>query len=61
MKTKTGTFNRAPAFIDPPGPFAPLEEWIVYRDELHRSGIPGIAPYIREADCHIARLLAEQG
>jgi hypothetical protein len=48
--------RKVPALIDPPGPFAPVEEWIEYRNELARSNIPGVAPYIREADREIARL-----
>jgi hypothetical protein len=44
------------ALIDPPERGATLDEWIAHRDDLRRSGIPGIAPFIREADAHIARL-----
>ena len=48
--------NAPPAFIDPPGPFGTLQEWIEFRDSLQRSGIPHIAPFIREANREIARL-----
>jgi hypothetical protein len=50
------TSNICPAFIDPPGEYSPMEGWIKYRDELRRSGIPGIAPFVREAGVMIARL-----
>ena len=43
-----------PAFIDPPGPYATLKEWIDYREELRR--INGLKPFIDEADENIARL-----
>ena len=45
-----------PALIDPPGPYAPLEEWLEYRAELARMDVPGLAPFIREANPYIARL-----
>jgi hypothetical protein len=45
-----------PALIDPPGPYASLQEWLAYRDDLRRSNLPGLAPFIREADANIARL-----
>jgi hypothetical protein len=44
-----------PAFIDPPGPYAPLEEWLEYREPLRRLDVPGLAPFIREATANIAR------
>jgi hypothetical protein len=47
--------SKTPALIDPPGPYAPLEEWINYRDELARSDLPGLAPFIREANANIGR------
>ena len=27
-----------------------FEEWIEYREELRRSDLPGLAPFIRQAD-----------
>jgi hypothetical protein len=48
--------SKCPALIDPPGPYAPLQKWRDYRDELRRSDLPGLAPFIREADATIARL-----
>jgi hypothetical protein len=50
------TVRTPPALIDPPGAFAPLEEWIEFRDQLRQSGIPRIASILRETDRHIARL-----
>ena len=47
---------RCPAFIDPPGPYATLAEWISFRAELARMDVPGLGPFIREADRAIARL-----
>ena len=47
-----------PAFIDPPGPYASVQEWLAFRDELRRSGLPGIAPFIRAASATIARAAA---
>ena len=35
---------------------APLQEWIQFRDQLQRSGIPYLGPIIREAHGEIARL-----
>ena len=46
------------ALIDPPGYFASLQEWLDFRAELRRSGLPGIAPFLRAADAAIARLRA---
>jgi hypothetical protein len=50
----------APAFIDPPGPYASLQEWIDYREELRRMNVPatavGLKPFLDEADDVIARL-----
>jgi hypothetical protein len=48
--------SNCPAFVDEPSPYAPVEEWIEFRDDLLRSGLPGIAPFIREANRAIARL-----
>ena len=49
-----------PAFIDPPGPYATLDEWLVYREELRHMNVPatavGLKPFIDEADENIARL-----
>jgi hypothetical protein len=45
-----------PALIDPPGPYAPLEEGILFRDSLARLDVPGLRPFIREADRNIAHL-----
>jgi hypothetical protein len=46
-----------PAFIDPPGAFASLEEWLRYRADLDALGdVPGIETFKREADAEIARL-----
>jgi hypothetical protein len=49
-----------PAFIDPPGPYATLQEWLDYREELRRMNVPATAvrlkPFIDEADENIARL-----
>jgi hypothetical protein len=50
-----------PAFIDPPGPCAPTQEWRDYRDELRRSDLPGLGPFIREAAANIARLRRATG
>ena len=56
---KAGAFaSRAPALIDPP--FAgSLDDWLKFRaemEELRRSGVPDVAPFIRKADREIARL-----
>jgi hypothetical protein len=48
--------SKCPALIDPPGPYAPLEEWIEYREGLRRMNVPGLAPFIRQAEAMIARL-----
>ena len=49
-----------PALIDPPGPYATLQEWLDYRQELRRMNVPatavGLKPFIDEADENIARL-----
>jgi len=47
-----------PALIDPPGPYAPLSEWLAYRASLNRLKLPGLAPYKAQADRHIKRLRA---
>jgi hypothetical protein len=47
--------SKTPAFIDPPY-YGDLTEWLAYREELLRSDLPGLAPFIREADVNIARL-----
>jgi len=44
------------AFIDPPSPEAPVEEWIEYREGLLQSDAAGLGPFIRQADRMIARL-----
>jgi CopG antitoxin of type II toxin-antitoxin system len=44
-------------FIDPPGPFAPLEEWLTFRAEIAGLGTGSvIEETLREADAQIARL-----
>jgi hypothetical protein len=48
--------SKTPALIDPPGLYASLQEWLDYRDDLRRSNLPGLKPFIREADANIARL-----
>jgi hypothetical protein len=49
-----------PAFVDAPGPYATLKEWLAYREELRRINVPatavGLKPFIDEADENIARL-----
>jgi hypothetical protein len=45
-----------PAFIDPPY-YGTLQEWIAYRDDLRRWNLPGLKPFIREADANIRRLV----
>jgi hypothetical protein len=45
-----------PAFIDPPGPYATLDEWLAYLADLQRLDVPGLRPFIREAEANIARL-----
>ena len=59
-KMRPTTFVGTPAaLIDPPSElYSSLDEWLQYRDDLRQSGIPGIAPFIREADVVIARLRA---
>jgi hypothetical protein len=53
------SFNRPPpAFIDPPGPFASLEEWESFRVDLEqaqRNGLPHLGRLLREAAREIAR------
>jgi hypothetical protein len=44
-----------PAFIDPPY-WGDLADWVQYRDDLRRMDVPGLAPFIREANANIARL-----
>jgi hypothetical protein len=44
-----------PAFIDPPYG-GDLAEWIEYREDLRRSNLPGLEPFIHETDRVIARL-----
>jgi len=46
----------APALIDPPMPDATLEEWQQYYAELLRLDVPGLGPFLREAELNIARL-----
>jgi hypothetical protein len=43
-----------PVLIDPPGPYAPLEEWVEYREELRRMDVPGLWRFIRQADAMLA-------
>jgi hypothetical protein len=50
-----------PAFIDPPSSYAPIEEWLAYRDDLARLDVPGLASFIREATANIARLRRATG
>jgi hypothetical protein len=45
-----------PAFIDPPSPYAPLAEWIAFREELRQMTAPGVERFIQQADDVIARL-----
>ena len=45
-----------PAFIDPPGPYASLDEWLTYREGLRRMTVPGLKPFLDEADEVIAHL-----
>jgi hypothetical protein len=45
-----------PAFIDPPGPYASLDEWLTYREGLRRMTVPGLKPFLDEADEAIAHL-----
>jgi hypothetical protein len=45
-------------FIDPPDPvFGSLQEWAEYRAALRRSGLPGLEPFITQADKIIEGLL----
>jgi hypothetical protein len=46
------------AFVDPPSPFAPLEEWGAFRDDMMAviRQTPEIERYIREAEEAIERL-----
>jgi hypothetical protein len=53
--------SKCPALIDPPAPDAPLAEWLDYREDLRRSGLPGLWPFVREADAIIARLRRATG
>jgi hypothetical protein len=49
------------AFIDPPGEYEPLDEWISYRKELDElSHLPGIEPFKQEADEIIERKRRQQ-
>ena len=43
------------ALIDPPY-WGGLQDWIEYRADLLRSGLLGLAPFIREADENIERM-----
>jgi hypothetical protein len=47
---------KCPALIDPPGPYAPLAEWLDYREELRRLEVTGLGPFLDEAEAVIARL-----
>ncbi|WP_181181249.1 hypothetical protein [Mesorhizobium sp. B1-1-5] len=46
------------AFVDPPSPFAPLEEWEAFRDDVAAvvPRTPEIERYVREAEEAIERL-----
>jgi hypothetical protein len=61
-ESKAGTIRGiAPALIDEPGIYDTLETWLKFRaemEELQRSGMPHIGPFIRRADRTIARLRA---
>ena len=47
----------APALIDPPDPiYGSLAEWLEFRDDLLKSGIPHIEPFIAKANRIIKRL-----
>jgi hypothetical protein len=48
IATMTNSVALVPALIDPPGPYASLEEWRNYREDLWRSDLPGLAPFIRD-------------
>ncbi|MDG4886807.1 hypothetical protein [Mesorhizobium sp. WSM4887] len=45
-------------FIDPPSPFAPLEEWIEFRSSMEkiRPRTADIQEYIDQANAEIERL-----
>jgi hypothetical protein len=60
LKATSADDARLPGFIDPPGPFSPLSEWLEYRADLNRLDWPGLGPYKAQADRHIARLRAEK-
>ncbi|MEI9428724.1 hypothetical protein [Mesorhizobium sp. Cs1299R1N3] len=46
------------AFVDPPTPFAPLEEWIAFRAEMAKikPRTADVEKFIRDADETIKRL-----
>jgi hypothetical protein len=55
---ETDGLAMASAFIDPPDPvFGSLQEWAAYRAALRRSGLPGLEPFIAQADKIIESLL----
>lgn len=45
-------------FIDPPGPFAPIEEWRSFLEEMRKlpQESPQVSESVREAEAMIARL-----
>jgi hypothetical protein len=49
---------QCPAFVDPPSVYAPIAEWVSYRDSLVASGLPGVEVFVAEATDAIA---ARQG
>lgn len=59
MKEAKAISILCPAFIDPPGDYASIQEWRAYRDELLRSDLPAVDPFIREANRAIARLIRD--
>ena len=48
-----------PAFIDPPYG-GDLAEWIEYRADLLHMDVPGLEPFIRQANRYIRRLTPPQ-
>jgi hypothetical protein len=45
-----------PGFIDAPLWSDDPAVWVAYRDDLARSGLPGVEVFIQEADENIRRL-----
>jgi hypothetical protein len=54
--TNIPTEPALPAFIDPPGPFATLGEWVTWRAELDTIDVPYLEVLKREADRMIEQL-----